>query len=47
MVRRYNKPDKTGLSVFFQSEMVADSTGCMTMQPGKIYQARFRCFSGF
>lgn len=37
---------KTALTAPFFTETGADSSGCMVMQPGKIYQARFRWFCG-
>ncbi|EDR5682593.1 hypothetical protein MT560_004671 [Salmonella enterica] len=33
--------------MFFSVETGADLPGCMAMQPGKIYQARFRWFFGW
>ncbi|ECY9928232.1 hypothetical protein F7786_23060 [Salmonella enterica subsp. enterica] len=46
MVRRCNKPDKTGLSAGIRAESRCHSLGCIAMQPGEIYQAQNARFSG-
>ncbi|TWV29178.1 hypothetical protein FRA07_11295 [Klebsiella quasipneumoniae subsp. similipneumoniae] len=45
-VRRYNKPDKTGISAQISAESRCHSPGCMAMQSGEIYQARNSRFVG-